>query len=220
MRAQIEMRAATIVIIGNFNPAIFHPAWLAANHLLRQQEADNAKIEITHPDIAAFSTEWLQFNCTRERLQVRTLQDAYYGPLRDLVLGVLTLLSHTPIRAVGLNGEFHYLAPSEKYWHSIGDRLAPKADWNGLLQQPGMRSLIIEGQRTDVYRGYVNVHIEPSSRVSPGIFVMTNDHYQLGNDRASSAETETARNILTEHWDLSQENARLIAEHIAALGAH
>ncbi len=149
MPPQLELQGATIVLLGSFNPAIFHPAWFAANDLLRQKEADNANIEVTHIEVAAFSTEWLQINCTRERFQATTIQQAFSESLRDLVLGILTLLSHTPVKAMGLNTEFHFRVPSERYWHDVGDRLAPKPDWVNILNNPGMRSLIMEGQRSD-----------------------------------------------------------------------
>src|SRR5215210_620637 len=115
MPVQRQIQSIAIVILGNFNPAIFHPTWFSDNNLIREQEAEAANLEIIHPEVAQFSTEWFQFQCTRNRLQVGTLQEAYYEALRDLVSGTLELLSHTPLTALGVNHHFDYLLPSEQY---------------------------------------------------------------------------------------------------------
>src|SRR3712207_1383849 len=108
MQLQVGLEGATVVLLGSFNPAIFHPAWFAANGLIREEEARAAEIEIVHPNAAVFRTEWLVIESARDRFLATTILDAYYEPLRDLVVGVLDLLSHTPLTAMGLNRDFHY----------------------------------------------------------------------------------------------------------------
>jgi hypothetical protein len=46
-----EIQGISIVLLVDFNPKIFQPAWFAAQNLIRQQEADEATIHIkVHPD--------------------------------------------------------------------------------------------------------------------------------------------------------------------------
>jgi hypothetical protein len=44
----------SIVLVGNFNPAIFQPAWLAAKGLIRESEASAAVVEVIHPELAQY----------------------------------------------------------------------------------------------------------------------------------------------------------------------
>jgi hypothetical protein len=175
-------------------------------------------LEIVHPNAAVFTAEWLQINVVEDRFQAGTTQESYYEALRDLVLGVLDLLGQTPIRVMGLNRDFHYGFHSEEEWHSVGHRLAPKHDWEEVLEKPGMRSLTIEGRRPDRLEGYIRVKVEPSSRVDRGIFVEINDHYQLKSDDETPLGTHEAARILTEHWMDSMQRSISIAQKIASLG--
>jgi hypothetical protein len=183
----LEIAGASVVCLGSFNPQILQPAWLAGHDLLREQESENAKIGIVHPDVIAFETEWLTLEVTRDRFAISTLQEPY-DSLRDLLAGVLTLLPHTPVEAVGLNLSRHYRMQSEETWHELGHRLAPPENWSTTLTAPGMRSLTMQGQRTDGRVGHVRIQVEPSGRVPIGVYISTNDHYQRpGSEQPAGA---------------------------------
>src|SRR5437867_1304432 len=98
-----EIEGVSIVLRGNFNPSIFQPAWLASHSLLRRQEADAAKINVIHPELTSFTAEWLILEVTKDRFGAATIHQAHAEPLRDLVLGVFTLLEHTPFTKMGMN---------------------------------------------------------------------------------------------------------------------
>ncbi|MBC8236299.1 hypothetical protein H8E77_42670 [bacterium] len=215
MRPQLDIQGVNIVLRGHFNPAIFHPSWFAAQELIGQLEADEAAIELVHPEAAIFNADWLQIRVVRNRFQAGTAQEPYHEPLRDLVVGVFSFLSHTPVSAMGINHDFHFRMESEKSWHEVGDRLAPKQDWEDLLDEPGMLSLTMKGKRTDDFDGYFQVRVEPSSRIQYGVFVAVNDHYQFVEPSAGSNEIS---GILTEQWSESMERSLKIAQKIANLG--
>jgi hypothetical protein len=40
----------SVVLLGNFNPKIFHPAWFGAQQLIGKQEEEGSKVEIVHSD--------------------------------------------------------------------------------------------------------------------------------------------------------------------------
>ncbi len=211
----IDEQAASIVVLGHFNPSIFHPAWLAAHGLIGEREAEQSKIDFATDAASVFHTDWLQMNIVLNRLQASTTQEAYYEALRDILIGSLELLKHTPITALGLNREFHYRLESEKALHAVGDLLAPKASWN-MLTKPGMRSLTMQGVRTDGRDGYEMVRVEPSTRVPQGIYVNINDHFNLSNNKTIGAED--ALTVLKACWKESDNRARNIANRIAELG--
>lgn len=134
MSSQLDTQGVSVVLRGNFNPAIFHPSWFASQDLIRRQEAEAASVEIVHAEAAIFNADWLQIHVFRDRFQARTFQEPYYEALRDLVIGVFSYLNHTPIRIMGINRLFHFRLESEEVWHKVGDRLAPKQDWVELLE--------------------------------------------------------------------------------------
>jgi hypothetical protein len=216
MAAQLHIQGVSIVLRGDFSPAIFHPAWFAANGLIRDQEADAAQVELIHSKVAAFTVEWLQLMVTEDRLQASTTQQSYDDPLRDLVLGVLSLLPSTPLRQVGINCDFDFELATAEAWHTVGHRLAPKQVWSAVLKEPGMRSLTMEGQRADGRRGYVQVRVEPSSAFVRGIHVHVNDHYELEPETRGVYGTSHATQILTEQWRESLTRSQAIALEVVA----
>lgn len=99
--------------------------------------------------------------------------------------------------------------------HAIGHKLAPPANWETVLNQPGMRSLLIEGVRDDDLPGYIHVKVEPSLRVDPGLYVAVNDHYEVP-DPAPAEGASRVLKILEEQWANSQ--ARFVTLHDWVLG--
>lgn len=207
-----EIEAASIVLLGNLNPSIFQPAWLAAHDLIRKEESNAAKISIIAPQIAQFSLDWVNLEVTEERFSASTTDPAYHEPLRDLVLGIFTLLEHTPLKKMGINRHMHYKIPSVDRWHAFGDLLAPKNIWKELLRSPGMASLTIqdrpieqEGLRTEV-----NIKVEPSRRVHPGIFISVNNHHEDSSEDA----LKRLMSILRDRWLELQTYSLRIAWHL------
>ena len=176
-----EFEEATIVVLGSFNPEIFHPEWFVRQGLIREKAA--SKVNVVHPDVSSIEIDNMRFDVNRERFQAATSDAECYEPLRDVVIGCFSILIHGPVRAIGLNRAFHYKASSEDAWHNVGNKLAPKETWNKHLAKPGMLSLTIEGKRKDNGGGIVQVRVEPSGRTKPGIFITLNDHYGLQNEK-------------------------------------
>ncbi len=54
----LEAYTLSIVFVGDFNPAIIQPYWLANKKLIREQEAENAKVGILHNEITKFNIDW------------------------------------------------------------------------------------------------------------------------------------------------------------------
>jgi hypothetical protein len=109
-----EIDGSSIVILGAMNPAIFHPFWFAANKLIRETEASEADILIASKEVSDFRLDWLHVQVVSDRFLAEVNDAANHGPLRDLVTGTFTLLEHTPLTAMGLNRQMHYLMESEE----------------------------------------------------------------------------------------------------------
>jgi len=106
--------------------------------------------------------------------------------------------------------------PSEEAWHAFGHRLTPKEPWAGILQEPGMRSLTMEGLRPDSLKGYIRVRVEPSVRVHPGVFININDHYEV-KDAATIRGCDEIIDILDREWKSSFDRS---AEIVSSLLGH
>ena len=172
-----EMEGMSLVLRGNFNPSIFQPAWLAKHGLVREEEATHAEIQIITPEVTMFKiAKDLSILVQQNQFQIDTLAPEAGLPLRDLALGIFRILEHTPISAMGLNRHMHFKMQSEGDWNTVGHMLAPKQLWSGLLQQPGTRSVVVEEKRSDS-EGKLVVTVQPSEKVSPGVYVGVNKHY-------------------------------------------
>ena len=170
-----EIDGANVVLRGSFNPTIFQPAWFGAHDIIRPEEAENAKVEVVHPEICSFAAEWLRIQVTTVRFLAESDDGAHHDFLPDLVTKVFTLLEHTPVTALGINRMMHFQVSDEERWHAIGDFLAPKDFWKEEMEgRPGLLSLSVQGSRND---NQLQVKVEPSTRVKPGVYIQINEHY-------------------------------------------
>lgn len=198
----VEAEGMSIVAIGSFNPAIFHPQWFERMDLIRQEEASDAKVEVVHPEITVFETEWFSVQVTSDRLAVATNDPGKYLPLKDLVQGTFRLLEHSPIRAFGFNSNRHVRLESSERWAQLQEQYAPRNRWCELLEEPRLRVLIMEGRRSDCEAKRIRVQVEPSARVDGGVFVNVNEHYAVADDEvaAPGAGTVLLQRILDARW--------------------
>lgn len=204
-----------LVLLGDFNPKIFQPAWFVAHDILGEAEANAAEIQIIHSDVVVFSTSWLTLHVTRERFQVATTQEPYYEVMRDLVVATFSLLEHTPIHSMGINSDFHFKMHSLDEWHQLGHTFAPKEPWGDLLSSPGMRNVVMEGLRTDENSGFIRITVAPSTKTTPapGVYIGVNDHFQL-KDPKSLMGCSQILEMLQGTWEESLRMAKESSEKL------
>jgi hypothetical protein len=197
--ANLEIHGASIVFAGRLNPAIFHPEWFRARGLLSDVDADAGvdQLSLVHPDLTSFRANWIEVEVQGNRIKFATATPSRLNMLGDFVSNVFNFLEHTPITAVGLNRELHYNVGSSDAWHAAGHHFLPKAPFERHLGgKVGMKSLRVWGNRpgTDAR---VQLDIQPSARVDPGVYFAFNEHYDL--EGRSTAVDACA--IVTKHWD-------------------
>jgi len=168
----------TIVLIGNFNPAIFHPMWFAKNELIMDQEAENASIKINNMDICVFTLDWCVVEVLKNRFSIKTIQEQTQETIKDLVVSTFLILNHTPINMLGINIDREYDAKDESTWHNIGHALTPKDIWKNILNEPGMKNIVIQGKREDSYEGHIQFSVSPGNQQQHSVSIGINDHYQ------------------------------------------
>lgn len=211
-----QLDAASIVMVGSFNPAIFQPRWLGSLKLIRPEEAESAKITTIQAELADFSTEWFQLQVIQHRLMLTSSDPTYYSPLRDLAVAMFAVLPHTPIKALGLNRMLHFEMRTSEAWHGIGHLLAPKQPWDPILKTPGLRSMTMEGYRREGSGGTLHVKIEPSRLTQPGLYIEVNEEFTAPKDDQPDS-AHWVPGCLGEHWDGMMGMAGDTAQHLLGL---
>jgi hypothetical protein len=228
MRIEPEISAATIVMIGHFNPQIFQPFWLAHHDIISEEEAESANIGFVHPEITRFSLEG-EFDIQVER--ARFSIDRAFAPLiriADIACRIFgDLLPHTPIAQVGINRLVHFDVGSQFARDEIGHKLAPRDPWGkwGRLvsggegeKHGGLISLTLtQRDVSDRPAGWIQAKVEPSSvigRGRTGIYMEVNDHYDLANKPDGADEIVE---IVRTRFDASLANSDSIIDQIMSL---
>ncbi len=178
-----EKDGAAIVLNGDFNPKIFHPSWLALQKLIREQEAAEAQVEVTSREVAQFSLDWLVVQVVPDRFAAIANERSRFESLLDLVVGVFTVLEHTPVTGAFVIRNMHYRMPTREAYKGFGDMLAPKPPWGELLTNIGLQSQTMVGKRPESSSKAVRFKVERSNVVKPnGIYFESNELFELGPD--------------------------------------
>ncbi|MCP4348071.1 MAG: hypothetical protein GY795_21425 [Desulfobacterales bacterium] len=122
---------SSIVLNGNFNPAIFHPEWFERFKILPIQEiqwADRLNTErdevefrerklktqsspppliVTH-DYSNLNFQSLKIEVHQERFDCKAYDRKNFSLIKEVTLKIFSLLEHTPVKGVGINFEGHW----------------------------------------------------------------------------------------------------------------
>jgi len=228
-----EIFGSSIVVIGAFNPMIFTPDWLERNELIGQDDANAARQQagfVVSHDVCQLETDWFALQVIQDRFSL-TSKGALNPALKDLAVGIFTLLAHTPVTAAGFNFFGHYKIAGETAYHKIGDTLAPKTIWGTLypnedysfglaeltvLIQPHLRGEIPTNGDTK------RITVQPSGRVKGyGVCLSLNDHHVINvNETDALTAAEQVAELIDLNWqDEWKESLRIFDDVITkALG--
>lgn len=197
-----DRQLSSIVGIGSFNPAIFHPIWFEKNNLIAPSECETADISIISNEVSVVKFESFLLKSTTDRFSIESDDIRRFQPLCDLVVGTFTILEHTPVVAFGMNNHQEFVFDSFDSWNNFGHNCAPKNLWNLSLLEPGMRKLTIEGRRENSKSQRIQVTVEPSKKLEDNAVQFSlNEHYEMAQLQAD--ETPTALKfveILQDSW--------------------
>lgn len=217
-----ERHGNGIILAGSFNPQIFQPAWLAAQNLIRPAESENADIQIVHSEIVAYRLDWAHIEVDREKLEiVSTPKSETPEQIRDLALGVIEILRHTPIHLVGIKFFGHHALKDQAERDKIGWTLVPPGPFEGQIQGPGMRTLRVVGRHPgeeDKGDSGLMVTIEPSNPLNPyGVFISVVDQFEVAEESEPSIGAGPAIDCIKENWSKSIKRASAITDDVLAL---
>ncbi|MFF3710020.1 hypothetical protein [Streptomyces phaeochromogenes] len=231
---ELASDATAIVVLGEFDPLLVTPRWLRQMDLIGAEDYESYEVELISSKASVVNFGSIQIKVVPGTLEVNTEAVSDVEAARDLAAGILLSGGTSSISAMGINRTVHFSVPFED-WHAIGDALAPKEVWNGVLHLPGMMSVGLMGARDDGYSGSINVNVQPSAAIRPGVFISINDHYTLTHadpvtqrfgpappeqtdlDRSPDKVT-VATKIMTEGFSASRGRSQSIIDRVAALG--
>ena len=230
MRIRPEIDGVNVVLLGNFNPAIFTPAWFVLHGLLPDSAAANAKLVVAHKEMTQFRYEWLDFKASLDRFEVDTSQ-APHVRVHDLTVRIFTeQLPHTPLKAFGINRRVHFLVGSPIVRDRLGKTLAPLEPWGTWVDelgldgpQGGMTSLRMSRLSPDgrPLEGEIHINIEPSKQVGAaegtGVYVGINDHFVV--DTSGPGNAVQSMQLLSDRFEMSVSRGGKIIDHIMSLAA-
>lgn len=206
----IEIKNLSIVLVGNFNPSIVQPHWLANKGLIREEEANEAKIDLIHNEYACFNLGWAKLEVWLDKFAVSTTQEPYFEIIRDLCVGIFATLKETPVTAVGINTTSHLRTLTKKQYSEFGDKLVPLANWD-FLNNPRVRTIEMLDNEIAERNGYRRIIIQPSDKLSDTIMFNINDHY---NFEDKTAINNQLTNLFNNHWHTSLKESDSIIEKL------
>jgi hypothetical protein len=205
----IRKASSSIVMLGNFNPAIFSPAWLYNENIISSEGLETS----------------IRYYISLDNFQIESGLEPFMEICSITNSIFANRLSHTPVSAIGLNFSFDLKMDLERRMR-LGRALAPTAPWlrfgkriedahsdslGGLadlvMQETFGQSALPKRSRT----GFRRVQVRPVIDFSSNLFVSVhvNDHFDMPNEKASAA----AR-LATEEFDKSHSEAREILNDI------
>jgi hypothetical protein len=206
-----EAEGIEIVLLGSFNPKIFHPAWFRRYDLINEADVEDSTVRLVTNDVSDIEMRGIHSVCIKNRMSLSSDDPSRYEMIHDWLLEIFRLLPHMPITALGINLGVHYRVNDLERLHRIGHQLAPKDPiWSELFEKPGMRSLTIEAPRKDDLTDLIHVTVEPSVQFAPGLFVRANHHFQP----TDGANIEVFSSFADSNWQTACREARRVAEKI------
>jgi hypothetical protein len=222
MAAAPEIFGSSIVALGSFNAAIFTPDWLERNNLIGSEDAEGAQSSdslVVSKGLAQVETNWFQLQVLENRLAV-TSKDVLSPQLKDLAVGMFSLLLQTPVTAVGLNFTAHYRLDRVQDYHKIGDVLAPKDIWTELYPGPdvntglGNLTIVVEPFKRDAApttRDRKQIAVQPSPQIKNGVLFSLNDHHEIVvSEQEKSTSAEIALRIVEQNWQTGWDEAKRV----------
>ncbi|MDE6822297.1 hypothetical protein [Bacteroides acidifaciens] len=209
---QIETRG--FVFLGNFNPSIFHPSWLASKNLIQEEEAQNAKIDVVMNELSRFQLgDWLDVEVSRNRCEFKTMKSPYFLPMKDLASDVFKILGETPIKAVGINNVYDLSLKNKDDYYKFGNTLAPLSNWDDMLNSPRLLNIEIIENNEEAKPLLKRINISPSEtrlKVNFGININVNNHFIL----PANSTGNRAAILLEENNEFCAENSKKIVSNI------
>ena len=224
MHINPDITACSIVLLGQFNPAIFHPAWLRAKGIEPDISGENAQVNIIHPTVANFVVNGRGYSIEQGRFHIGT-QSGPWVMIADITRMIFgEYLVHTPIHIFGVNRGVHFRLPSPEARVKLGRLLAPIEPWGEFGKQlesadasrlvGGLQRLTMRSHASSIESASIstNVTIEPSVEISDasGVYMEVNAHHEMIDLPAGYGANHAIELLSTRFESLIEEADKII----------
>lgn len=203
---------ASIVLVGNFNPSIFHPEWFIRHEIVsawnyRGRHSDEVTVAIL-PDLAQVEFQdkrslYVMLN----KFTLRCIRASEYLTIKDIVTNTFSMLQETPIKQMGMNYQAVIQLASRDLWLKFGEQMAPKLPWlkaapyiNNLDKEKqsvlGLLEMTMQMPRPDDLEGYIRPTLKAVDLDSRKLLISVNNHVLIQDNSAT-----TMIDHLNNHWE-------------------
>lgn len=221
---EVMSEEASIVLVGSFNPPIFHPEWLIGKQIIDPWDYASEENNVCLPDLAQMSLpDGRTLSVYLNRFILKSPLASNHLALADLVASIFSILAETPLEKLGMNYASTIRLRDQESWESFGRELAPSAVWEnacGYLsdklvekdqKQVGLWSLTMNLPRPDGLNGFIRPKVEAVNPRERTLSFSTNNHVELGQ-----TEAPEAMEILATHWQDSLSISNKLIESMMA----
>lgn len=196
----------SIVLIGNFNPSIVTPHWLASKKAIRESEAENAVIKIIHPEISDFKISFAEIQVSQDKFIINCNNEADFDLTRDLLISIFTFLNETPVKGIGINYITHFSFEKAKDYNNFGNWLSPHSIWKDDLTEPKLLELKIVEPFTEGNSVKNLVSISTSDKIQQnGVRYQLNYHIEIAREK-----TRSLSEVFQQHWEISNQKSEKV----------
>ncbi len=209
----------SIVLIGSFNPLIFHPYWLKENKLISQEDINTNNLlvhqKMSHMEVG----NWMRIDVSPGKCEYRTDDPSKIPFLIDLTTGCLKLLHEDPIVAFGINYGGIYDLQNKDDFYLFGNRLHGLEQWNESFKEPRLRTIVIEDNKSELLsKKSIIIKSSENEKFPFAIDMSMNFHYQMPDGKQKPLEAvekigSTWRACLDDYKKVFS-NVQNIANHV------
>ena len=224
---EIVSEEASIVLVGNFNPKIFHPEWFIRKEIVEDWDYSQDEL-ISLPDMSQMELpNDRKITALLNQFSLRSSRASEFFSLKDVVMSTFTSLNETPILQMGMNYNSVIKIANQDKWRQFGSQLAPQQHWKQAAsfvntlhkdkqKELGLWELAMNLPRPDDLEGFVRPKITVLQANANTLAFSVNNHVEIKDFSAT-----TMIKILGEKWDNSLFLAKEIISNImeSQLGA-
>ena len=215
LREAIE--SVSVVIAGQDLPVNFlHPSSLKRMEVLSISDLDEATVLAYVPD--DYIKVRLNFGVVdgeTSRIVLKSLPSVPIPEkIRDMAVSILAKMETGEVGAFGINHDVHFPIVDQSNYAALRSVFIKPEIWSGVFDDPLVNVLTVRKPRDDGLDGHVIVKVEPSVRITVGMFATVNDHYDVKGTKTR----EQAYRLITSGWEASAARASNILSRLRTLG--
>jgi len=211
---------ASIVLVGNFNPKIFHPEWFIRKEIIEDWDYSNDKI-INLPDLTQLELpSSRKITVLLNQFTLRSSLASDHLALKDMVTSTFSILGETPTAQMGMNYTSVIKLSNKSNWMKFSRDLAPHKYWEQAVNyfdqieqekqdQLGLWDMTMNLPRPDDIPGHIRAKITVTSASDHSLTFSINNHIEIDESAAN-----TMVRILDEEWEKSLDLSKTLISNI------